>query len=64
MQLVGDVRGKQFTSVVAPEEKSRAQHEYAKKVFGTAKTTDAEVVVLDERSAHGGRGALGATHAR
>jgi PAS domain S-box-containing protein len=47
MQVVGDVRGKQFTSVVAPEEKSRAQHEYAKKVFGTTKTTDAEVVVLD-----------------
>jgi PAS domain S-box-containing protein len=47
MRIVGDVRGKQFTSVVAPEEKSRAQHEYAKKVFGTAKTTDAEVLVLD-----------------
>ena len=49
MALVGDVRGKLFTSVVAPEEKSRAQHEFAKKVFGTTKTTDAEVVVLDER---------------
>jgi PAS domain S-box-containing protein len=47
-RLVGDVRGKQFTSVVAPEEKSRAQAEFAKKVFGTAKTTDAEVVVFDE----------------
>ena len=49
MALVGDVRGKLFTSVVAPEEKSRAQHEFAKKVFGATKTTDAEVVVLDER---------------
>ena len=47
MQLVGDVRGKQFTSVVAPEEKTRAQHEYAKKVFGTTKTTDAEVCLVD-----------------
>jgi PAS domain S-box-containing protein len=47
MELVGDVRGKLFTSVVAPEEKSRAQHEFAKKVFGTTKTTDAEVVVVD-----------------
>jgi PAS domain S-box-containing protein len=47
--MVGDVRGKLFTSVVAPEEKSRAQHEFAKKVFGTTKTTDAEVVVLDGR---------------
>ena len=34
-RLVGDVRGKQLTSVVAPEEKSRAQDEFAKKVFGT-----------------------------
>jgi PAS domain S-box-containing protein len=49
MKLVGDVRGKLFTSVVAPEEKSRAQDEFAKKVFGTTKTTDAQVVVLDER---------------
>lgn len=46
-RLVGDVRGKQFTSVVAPEEKSRAQHEFARKVTGTAKTTDADVVVFD-----------------
>lgn len=46
-RLVGDVRGKQFTSVVAPEEKSRAQHEFARKVMGTAKTTDADVVVFD-----------------
>src|SRR5688500_5292900 len=46
-RLVGDVRGKQLTSVVAPEEKSRAQHEFARKVTGTAKTTDAEVVVID-----------------
>jgi PAS domain S-box-containing protein len=47
MQVVGDVRGKLFTSVVAPEETSRARDEFAKKVFGTQKTTDAEVVVLD-----------------
>lgn len=46
-RLVGDVRGKQFTSVVAPEEKSRAQHEFARKVTGTAKTTDADVVLFD-----------------
>ena len=46
-QIVGDVRGRQFTSVVAPEEKSRARDEFAKKVFGTALTTDAEVLVLD-----------------
>ena len=32
MQVVGDVRGKLFTSVVAPEETSRAKDEFAKKV--------------------------------
>jgi PAS domain S-box-containing protein len=47
LQIVGDVRGKLFTSVVAPEEKSRAQNEFAKKMFGTTKTTDAEVALLD-----------------
>lgn len=47
MSVVGDVRGKQLTSVVAPEEKSRARDEFAKKVFGTQTTTDAEVVVVD-----------------
>ena len=47
MALVGDVRGRQFTSVVAPEETSRARHEFAKKVSGTAKTTDGEVILLD-----------------
>jgi len=47
--LVGDVRGKQFTSVVAPEETSRARNEFAKKIAGTIKTTDsAEVILLDE----------------
>jgi PAS domain S-box-containing protein len=46
--LVGDVRGKQFTSVVAPEETSRARDEFAKKVSGTVKTTDGEVLLLDE----------------
>jgi PAS domain S-box-containing protein len=46
--LVGDVRGKQFTSVVAPEELSRAKDEFAKKVSGTVLTTDTEVIVLDE----------------
>ena len=47
IELVGDVRGKQFTSVVAPEESSRARDEFAKKVHGTVKTTDTEVVVFD-----------------
>jgi PAS domain S-box-containing protein len=49
-RLVGNVRGKHFTSVVAPEERSRAEDAFAKKVFGTVKTTDdADVFVLDEQ---------------
>jgi PAS domain S-box-containing protein len=46
IELVGDVRGKLFTSVVAPEETSRARDEFAKKVHGTVKTTDGEVIIL------------------
>jgi PAS domain S-box-containing protein len=45
-RLVGDVRGRQFTSVVAPEEKRRAREVFAKKIAGTEETTDAEVVLL------------------
>jgi PAS domain S-box-containing protein len=47
--VVGDVRGSQFTSVVAPEETRRARELFARKVIGTAKVTDAvvQVVVAD-----------------
>jgi DNA-binding CsgD family transcriptional regulator len=44
--IVGDVLGRQFTSVVAPEETRRAKELFARKVIGTAKVTDAEVVLL------------------
>ena len=44
--LVGEVRGRQFTSVVAPEETLRARELFARKVVGSAKVTDAPVVVL------------------
>jgi PAS domain S-box-containing protein len=45
--IVGDVRGRQFTSVVAPEDRRRAQEVFAQKVAGTATVTDADVVVMD-----------------
>jgi PAS domain S-box-containing protein len=45
--IVGDVVGRQFTSVVAPEQKLRARDIFARKVVGDAPVTDAEVVVLD-----------------
>jgi PAS domain S-box-containing protein len=44
--VVGDVRGRQFTSVVAPEETLRARELFARKIVGAAKVTDAAVVVL------------------
>jgi PAS domain S-box-containing protein len=34
--IVGDVRGRQFTSVVAPEEARRARELFARKIVGQA----------------------------
>jgi PAS domain S-box-containing protein len=45
--LVGDVRGRQFTSVVAPEETRRAREAFSRHMVGT-KDVDAPVVLLDE----------------
>ena len=46
-EMVGDVVGRQFTSVVAPEETLRARELFARKVVGSVKVTDAGVVLLD-----------------
>ena len=40
-QLVGDVRGRHFTSVVAPEDSRRARELFTQKVLGTAGATEA-----------------------
>jgi PAS domain S-box-containing protein len=45
-KLVGDVRGRQFTSVVAPEETRKAREAFARKIAGTERVTDGEVVLL------------------
>jgi PAS domain S-box-containing protein len=45
-KLVGDVRGRQFTSVVAPEDTRRAREHFARKIAGTEQVTDAQVVLL------------------
>jgi PAS domain S-box-containing protein len=45
-KLVGDARGLQFTSVVAPEETRRARESFARKLIGTERVTDAEVVLV------------------
>jgi PAS domain S-box-containing protein len=45
-KLVGDVRGRQFTSVVVPEERRLARELFARKVAGTATTTQSDVVLF------------------
>ena len=53
-RLVGDVRGRQFTSVVAPEDRDRARELFARKVLGS-QPTDATGVFV---SASGSRVAV------
>jgi PAS domain S-box-containing protein len=45
-RLVGDVRGRQFTSVVAPEDSRRARELFSQKVLGTAPATDSSGVLV------------------
>src|SRR5438874_6594385 len=47
-RLVGDVRGRQFTSVVAPEDTRRAREHFARKIAGTERVTDTEVVLVGD----------------
>jgi PAS domain S-box-containing protein len=44
-RLVGDVRGRQFTSVVAPEESRRAREAFAKHMIGEQDVHDSVVLV-------------------
>jgi PAS domain S-box-containing protein len=44
--LVGDQVGRQFTTVVAPEETRRARELFARKILGNSEVTDASVVVV------------------
>src|SRR5215472_12955415 len=54
-EVVGDRVGRQFTSVVAPEDTRRARDLFARKILGNTKVTDAPVTVVDE---DGGRVAV------
>ena len=45
-RVVGDVRGKRFTDVVAPEDRNRAKETFARKIVGKEKVTDAEVELV------------------
>ena len=44
--VVGDVRGKQFTSLVADDDTRRSRELFARKVAGKAPATDAEVTIV------------------
>lgn len=46
-RIVGDVRGRQFTSVVAPEDTRRAREVFARKILGTARVTDGAFALID-----------------
>src|SRR6476660_1527196 len=45
-RLLGDVRGRHFTSVVAPEDSRRAQELFSRKVLGTSPATEATGVLV------------------
>jgi PAS domain S-box-containing protein len=46
-RIVGDVVGRQFTSVVAPENTRRARELFARKIVGGTSATDAATVIID-----------------
>jgi PAS domain S-box-containing protein len=50
-KLMGDVRGRQQSSVVAPEYARRAKESFTRKMLGTERSTDSSVVVLDSAGA-------------
>ena len=45
-QLVGDCRGRQFTSLVAPEDRRRAREVFAQKVVGNKVVTESTGIVI------------------
>jgi PAS domain S-box-containing protein len=50
-RLVGDVRGRHYTSVVAPEDSRRAQELFTQKVLGTSRATEATGVLVSTAGA-------------
>jgi PAS domain S-box-containing protein len=45
-EIVGDVRGRQFTSVLSPEEIRRAREIFARNISGAVERSDNEIVVV------------------
>ena len=50
-RLVGNVRGRHFTSVVAPEDSRRARELFSRKVLGTSPATEATGVLVSTAGA-------------
>jgi PAS domain S-box-containing protein len=50
-RLLGDVRGRHFTSVVAPEDSVRARELFTRKMLGSAPATDASGVLVSTAGA-------------
>jgi PAS domain S-box-containing protein len=50
-EAIGDVCGRQFTSLIAPEDVRRARESFARKVIGGAKVTDAEFTLVGDDGA-------------
>ncbi len=51
-RLVGNVRGRQFTSVVAYQDSRRAREHFARKIAGNERVTDSEVVLVGAAGDH------------
>jgi PAS domain S-box-containing protein len=45
-RLLGDIRGRHFTSVVAPEDTRRARELFSRKILGTSPATEAAAVLV------------------
>lgn len=46
-RLVGDARGRQYTSVVAPEDVRRARERFARNVVGSRPVPDSEITLIN-----------------
>ena len=51
-RLLGNVRGRHFTTVVAAEDRDRARELFARKVLGTSSATEATGVLVSTDGAH------------
>jgi PAS domain S-box-containing protein len=48
-EIVGDVRGRQFTSVLSPEETRRAREIFARNISGAVERSDNHLVVVGQK---------------